>query len=273
MIVERPPLRVQRWNNFGDAFRARHECVASQRWHWRPSAKCTKRNVCTLICSNNIPLMQLHGNVPFHCLNRVESGMLQWNVSMSTWRCFRPIRRLGWNSPPSTADVVSIKVPSSVQRSCCCSIRRLVRTTTDTPRCVCVCGRGRGEAGRAGEHVPALIPYTPVHTHSLTHFFYVGTRTMSYRARITIVLFLSHTRARTRTHTHTRTRTHAHTQILYTIGGVDNFITARAYFAHSLHMQPQHNLRALYGLTLCCRALTHCRGGAAANVQPSNHRC
>jgi len=49
-------------------------------------------------------------------------------------------------------------------------------------------------------------------------------------------------------------------EILLTIGGVEKggnaemVRTARKYFAHALELKPQKNLRALYGLLLCCAA-------------------
>jgi len=49
-------------------------------------------------------------------------------------------------------------------------------------------------------------------------------------------------------------------EILLTLGGVDKggnadlVRTARKYFAHSLDLKPRGNLRALYGLLLCCAA-------------------
>eukprot|EP00310_Coccolithus_braarudii_P019050 CAMPEP_0183338942 /NCGR_PEP_ID=MMETSP0164_2-20130417/6054_1 /TAXON_ID=221442 /ORGANISM="Coccolithus pelagicus ssp braarudi, Strain PLY182g" /LENGTH=323 /DNA_ID=CAMNT_0025508869 /DNA_START=55 /DNA_END=1026 /DNA_ORIENTATION=- len=49
-------------------------------------------------------------------------------------------------------------------------------------------------------------------------------------------------------------------EILFTIGGCERghnaelVRTARKYFAHALELKPQNNLRALYGLLLCCAA-------------------
>jgi len=49
-------------------------------------------------------------------------------------------------------------------------------------------------------------------------------------------------------------------EITYTLGiserggSHDQLLTARKYFAHALELKPTHNLRALYGLLLCCAA-------------------
>jgi tetratricopeptide (TPR) repeat protein len=48
-----------------------------------------------------------------------------------------------------------------------------------------------------------------------------------------------------------------HTQyaeVLYTMGGQANFELARQYYAQSLELKKERNLRALYGLCLCVRA-------------------
>ena len=46
-------------------------------------------------------------------------------------------------------------------------------------------------------------------------------------------------------------------------GNHEQVRTARKYFAHSLELKPSGNLRALYGLLLCCAALGNAksRGG------------
>lgn len=43
-------------------------------------------------------------------------------------------------------------------------------------------------------------------------------------------------------------------EILYTLGGDKNFVRARHYFAQSLELKPEGNLRALYGLCAALRA-------------------
>lgn len=61
-------------------------------------------------------------------------------------------------------------------------------------------------------------------------------------------------------------------ELLYTVGcgtgakggGVEQLRLSRKYFAHSLELKPQHNLRALYGLLLCCAAMGGAKGGKAA---------
>jgi len=42
-------------------------------------------------------------------------------------------------------------------------------------------------------------------------------------------------------------------EVLYTLGGKKDFETARQYYAQSLELKPENNLRALYGLCLCLR--------------------
>eukprot|EP00455_Lapot_gusevi_P045096 TRINITY_DN5733_c0_g1_i5.p1 TRINITY_DN5733_c0_g1~~TRINITY_DN5733_c0_g1_i5.p1 ORF type:complete len:209 (+),score=32.56 TRINITY_DN5733_c0_g1_i5:193-819(+) len=44
-------------------------------------------------------------------------------------------------------------------------------------------------------------------------------------------------------------------EVLYTIGGRNNVELARQYYAQSLQLNPQNNLRALYGICLCMKAL------------------
>jgi len=43
-------------------------------------------------------------------------------------------------------------------------------------------------------------------------------------------------------------------EVLYTAGSKPDFETARKYFAQSLELKPDDNLRALYGLVMCLRA-------------------
>jgi len=50
-------------------------------------------------------------------------------------------------------------------------------------------------------------------------------------------------------------------EILYTIGGYDNFKLARKNFAHSLELQETGNLRALYGLLMSAIAISHTKQG------------
>tara|TARA_B110001452_G_scaffold243567_1_gene227081 strand:- start:334 stop:1329 length:996 start_codon:yes stop_codon:yes gene_type:complete len=57
-------------------------------------------------------------------------------------------------------------------------------------------------------------------------------------------------------------------ELLYTVacgskGGLEQFRLARKYFAHALELKPQHNLRALYGLLLCCAAMGGVKGKSA----------
>lgn len=42
-------------------------------------------------------------------------------------------------------------------------------------------------------------------------------------------------------------------ELVYTLGGKPNFLLARQYFAQSLELKREENLRALYGLILCLR--------------------
>jgi len=43
-------------------------------------------------------------------------------------------------------------------------------------------------------------------------------------------------------------------EVLYTAGSKADFEIARKYFAQSLDLKPENNLRALYGLAMCLRA-------------------
>ncbi|KAI8045418.1 ER membrane protein complex subunit 2 [Drosophila gunungcola] len=47
-------------------------------------------------------------------------------------------------------------------------------------------------------------------------------------------------------------------EIRYTMGGVENVETARTYYSQALKLNP-HNLRALYGIYLCCNFLANSR--------------
>jgi len=51
-------------------------------------------------------------------------------------------------------------------------------------------------------------------------------------------------------------------EILYTIGGINNYFTARKYFALSLDLCPEMigNTRALYGIIMCCNAFNNKAG-------------
>ena len=57
-------------------------------------------------------------------------------------------------------------------------------------------------------------------------------------------------------------------EIMYTHGTAerggshDQLLTARKYFAHALELNPQGNTRALFGLLLCCAALSGSKKGA-----------
>mgnify|MGYP006266990091 FL=1 len=56
-------------------------------------------------------------------------------------------------------------------------------------------------------------------------------------------------------------------EILYTLGCGDKgtpeqLRSARKYFAHALELNPQGNTRALFGLLLCCAALSGSKKGA-----------
>lgn len=48
-------------------------------------------------------------------------------------------------------------------------------------------------------------------------------------------------------------------------GNTEQVRTARKYFAHSLELKPQHNLRALYGMLLCCASVGKGGKGAKEN--------
>ena len=58
--------------------------------------------------------------------------------------------------------------------------------------------------------------------------------------------------------------------IMYTMGTTDKgtnhetIRTSRKYYAHSLELKPNDNLRALYGLLLCCAALATAGKGKSA---------
>ena len=58
-------------------------------------------------------------------------------------------------------------------------------------------------------------------------------------------------------------------------GSHDQLLTARKYFAHSLELNPHANTRALFGLLLCCAALSGSKKGAkerdAADLVPFVH--
>ena len=49
--------------------------------------------------------------------------------------------------------------------------------------------------------------------------------------------------------------------VLYTIGGLENFKAARKYYSLSLELNMNENLPGLYGLWLSCVAVASCKGG------------
>eukprot|EP01113_Clastostelium_recurvatum_P008094 TRINITY_DN13796_c0_g1_i1.p1 TRINITY_DN13796_c0_g1~~TRINITY_DN13796_c0_g1_i1.p1 ORF type:complete len:320 (+),score=47.20 TRINITY_DN13796_c0_g1_i1:1-960(+) len=57
-------------------------------------------------------------------------------------------------------------------------------------------------------------------------------------------------------------------EIVYTMGGTENFRLARKYYAHSLELNERNNVRALYGLAACTYAISsalgHRRGGSSS---------
>ena len=54
--------------------------------------------------------------------------------------------------------------------------------------------------------------------------------------------------------------------MLYTIGGVDNLLTARAYYSMAIAYQTK-NVGALYGLMQCCRTLEKLKKNDDKNKQ------
>jgi len=61
-------------------------------------------------------------------------------------------------------------------------------------------------------------------------------------------------------------------ELLYTMAcapkaSADLFHQARKYFAHALELKPAHNLRALYGLLLCCAATSSAKASKASTAE------
>ena len=62
-------------------------------------------------------------------------------------------------------------------------------------------------------------------------------------------------------------------EVTYTMGMASNggsndlLLTARKYFAHALELKPAHNLRALYGLLLCCAATSGAKASKASTAE------
>ena len=68
-------------------------------------------------------------------------------------------------------------------------------------------------------------------------------------------------------------------EILYTMGGHDNFLAARKYFSQSLHLK-KSNPRALFGLAQCTQALSKTKlakvdaeVNSAVHAYASEERC
>lgn len=49
-------------------------------------------------------------------------------------------------------------------------------------------------------------------------------------------------------------------QIYSTIGGLDNLLTARKHYAHSIDLNKKQNLRAYFGLVTCTKSISAQRG-------------
>jgi len=64
---------------------------------------------------------------------------------------------------------------------------------------------------------------------------------------------------------------HAHftkyAELLYTMGGIENFKLARKYFAHSLELNDASNARALWGLCATILAISSAKGGKGAKEE------
>lgn len=55
------------------------------------------------------------------------------------------------------------------------------------------------------------------------------------------------------------------TQILYTIGGIDNLKLARKYYSYAIELSDKNNLRAIYGLLITSQSLKQFNKGDSIN--------